>query len=385
VFNKIKVLIAMIEILTTLLTSSAPHFVPKKIDTPIKKPNFAAMEKAEPPTEGPANDMIQDAESPTAPTNGAVTDNNTDHNDCQDNNSKNADDSNHNNVADVAPDNEEYVDDKSDTSQDHQDNDKPDHTEPSVPKPTDPPKDQETKPTEPIQKPNLDNAEQKPTEPIQNPTEPVTKPESDEEANDVVAPTKPNNENNAPNIDVVVPTEPTEQMCIEHDFELFDTTIDTSYELYDYVTDTYKCKNCNAQQSNVHAAKSDISNEDIQKAETTVINYVNDARRKSGLKELWTDSEWDAWANTRAKELAKQYSHRRPNGEDWTYAIDDYFTIGENIAFGQTSGINFYRAFYNSPQHRDTMMCPDAVGIAVGIYIDSNGTPYCAMIIIGAF
>jgi uncharacterized protein YkwD len=175
------------------------------------------------------------------------------------------------------------------------------------------------------------------------------------------------------------------QECAEHIMVLENTQVDSEYELYNYVTDCYKCEKCNYVSVSVHVANANVSESVIGAAEATIINYVNSAREEKGLSRLWTNSEWDSWAKTRSRELSIEYGHQRPNGESWAYAIGDCYTIGENVASGQSSGKDFYFAFNNSASHRDTMMSKEAIGIAVDIYIDSDGTTYCAMIIIGSY
>jgi len=108
-------------------------------------------------------------------------------------------------------------------------------------------------------------------------------------------------------------------------------------------------------------------------------------RAEKGLTTLWTDWSWNDWAATRAYELSISYGHGRPGGGSWINAIGDNYTIGENIAAGQSSGYNFYCAFLNSPQHYDLMIAEDAVGIGVGIYVAEDGSTYCAMVILGSY
>ena len=184
--------------------------------------------------------------------------------------------------------------------------------------------------------------------------------------------------------DTAVPPDVNEDkphVCEEHKMELTQTKIDASYELCNYVTDYYKCVNCGHSTSEVHMASANASNATIVNAERTVAAYANKLRKDNGLSELWTNPAWDAWADVRAKELATLYAHSRPNGSSWTHAEGNTYTIGENIAAGKTAGIDFYIAFANSAQHRNLMLDENAVGLAVGIYVDENGRTYCAMIV----
>lgn len=199
-----------------------------------------------------------------------------------------------------------------------------------------------------------------------------------------------NKNNNSNNInkqesnpqDPVSPVQPqkptiTKPVCVTHDLCLNSTKIINSYQLYNYVSDNYKCKNCNYSESIDHRSMSNVSQSTIRNAENDVVKYVNQLRTESGLSELWVRNDWNAWARNRAESISKNYSHI-----GWTNAIDNTYTLAENIASGQASGLDFYNAFLSSSSHKGAMIKSNAVGIAVGIYVDLNGQSYCAMSII---
>jgi uncharacterized protein YkwD len=183
--------------------------------------------------------------------------------------------------------------------------------------------------------------------------------------------------------DAVSPSENGATPCVEHEMIFANTTIESKYQLYNYVTDHYKCANCDYSESKVHIASAELSNSELSLIANQIVYYVNSLRAENGLPALWTSSDWSAWANIRAVELDTVYGHNRPSGGSWMTGIGGNFTIGENISVGHASGYEFYIAFCNSSQHRSIMLSEDAVGIAVGLYADADGNTYCAMVIIG--
>ena len=112
---------------------------------------------------------------------------------------------------------------------------------------------------------------------------------------------------------------------------------------------------------------------------------MNNLRTSNGLSKLWRNDYWDSWAATRAQELAVKYGHSRPNGGSWTNSDGTYFTVGENVASGNSSGYDFYLAFVNSGSHYGTMTIDSAVGVGIGIYVDAQGRTYCAMVLVAPF
>ena len=243
----------------------------------------------------------------------------------------------------------------------------------------------ETKPveTKPTEKPTEAPTTAPTTAPTAKPTESVTtattQPNKEEpETPPTEAPTE-KEEDSGPSTTI------TPSKCENHELEFIETKVETQYELYNYVTDYYKCKKCDYTSADTHVASANVSESTLATAESNIVSCVNSLRSSNGLNELWTNGTWNAWADTRASELAVIYGHNRPNGGLWIYSDGTYYSVAENIAAGQSSGYNFYNAFLNSPQHKSAMLESEAVGIAVGIYVDENGATYCAMVMIAGY
>ena len=184
---------------------------------------------------------------------------------------------------------------------------------------------------------------------------------------------------NEPVQDIVIyePIVTPQTECTNHNLVLTKTEVIVECDLYNYVTDWFKCTNCGYQETYDHRADNDVSGSALNSAANEIISLVNNLRASNGLNTLWTDGSWDAWADKRANDLTVSYGH---NG--WTNAIGSTYTLAENIAAGCESGTDFFNAFCGSASHYNAMLLEEAVGIAVSVSVDSNGTPYCAMCII---
>ena len=104
--------------------------------------------------------------------------------------------------------------------------------------------------------------------------------------------------------------------------------------------------------------------------EDKVIELVNIERAKYGIPKLSTDSMFRDSANLRAKEIATSFSHTRPDGSSYLYALPPGLGYwGENIAMGQTSPEKVMEAWMNSEVHRANILSKDFITIGVGYFI----------------
>ena len=116
-----------------------------------------------------------------------------------------------------------------------------------------------------------------------------------------------------------------------------------------------------------------VDSEDMD-SEQIVISIVNRHRAAEGLGELSHSSALSAAAKTRAKELAVNYSHLRPDGTLW-YTIAPG-VAGENIAKGQTSATGVMNDWMNSEGHRKNILTKSYTEIGVGCYYDNATDTY---------
>lgn len=113
---------------------------------------------------------------------------------------------------------------------------------------------------------------------------------------------------------------------------------------------------------------------------------VNAARKKAGLRILTSNSLLDKAAQRHAEDmLARGYfAHKSPAGktvrERARSAGYQWHSIGENIAYGQTSVGEVMETWLNSPGHRKNILTPDfaelGVGIAMGLGTDGKYQVY---------
>ena len=103
-----------------------------------------------------------------------------------------------------------------------------------------------------------------------------------------------------------------------------------------------------------------------------VVSLVNAERAKEELAELKMSTALNAVAVTRAKELATEFAHVRPDGRDCFTALTDagivYTSVGENIAEGQTTPKEVMESWMNSEGHRQNIMSADYTQMGVGYY-----------------
>lgn len=263
----------------------------------------------------------------------------------------------------------------------------PEETKPAETKPseTNPPADtkpkEETTPTTPKKEEQSKPTEPKPTEPPAT-EPPVTEPPATEPPTET--PTEPEApETQIPTIELPQ-TGPVKE-CTTHDMVFDNSVVNAEYAFTKSVTDYYVCSVCGYECNETRDVKRDVSDAELASYANEIVRYVNAARAEAGLSELWTSSEFTSYAKTRANEQIERYGHIRPNGASYAFASGNYYTLGENTSAGYSSARGFYNAFMNSASHRGYIMYEEAVGIAVGISVGDDGTPYCVMHIICSY
>ena len=120
-------------------------------------------------------------------------------------------------------------------------------------------------------------------------------------------------------------------------------------------------------------------NQSTQTGAQAVVQQVNTVRARNGLRTLRQDAAMTRAANIRAAELAKKFSHTRPNGGRGLAILSEmgvsYRTAGENIAAGQTSAQVVMSAWMGSSGHRANILSSRFGRIGVGQAV-INGRTY---------
>jgi len=91
-----------------------------------------------------------------------------------------------------------------------------------------------------------------------------------------------------------------------------------------------------------------------------VLDLVNQEREAAGLKDLQLNEDLNRVAELRAQEIVENWSHTRPNGEEWKTAFKDAGVSasyrGENLAMGQSSAEVTVDGWMSSEGHRDNIL-----------------------------
>ncbi len=120
-----------------------------------------------------------------------------------------------------------------------------------------------------------------------------------------------------------------------------------------------------------------------------VINTVNNIRVSYGLNELAVTPLLLEVSNTRAEELAENFSHNRPDGSLCFTALKEagitYSFVAENIAAGRADPVSTVDQWMNSEGHRENILGENYTHIGIGYYYDADSTygHYWSMFLIG--
>ncbi len=135
---------------------------------------------------------------------------------------------------------------------------------------------------------------------------------------------------------------------------------------------------------------SQVSEEPVQKTPeelaAELMNLINLTRSNYGLAPYITDNAaLNAAAWVRAAEIAKSYSHTRPDGTPCSTAYPPYLAAGENTAKEYNTVQNVYTYWMASPSNRGNITDEYKYGYdaaAVGVHISEDGTYYWVFCVI---
>lgn len=97
-----------------------------------------------------------------------------------------------------------------------------------------------------------------------------------------------------------------------------------------------------------------------------LVNEVNADRARYGLGRLSVDPALTEAARTRAQEIARKFSHTRPDGRSWSTVYSGAYA--ENIARGYSTAYKCQAAFMSSAGHRGNVLRPQYTKIGVCAY-----------------
>lgn len=117
--------------------------------------------------------------------------------------------------------------------------------------------------------------------------------------------------------------------------------------------------------------------------ENKTIRLINKERRKYGYASFDKNPLLQSAAQKRAKELAKKFSHKRPNGYKWTSAISmdyDFVRAAENIGRDFATPQQVVDAWMDKSNTKAKIISKKYKEIGVGVYLSSDGYLYwCAI------
>lgn len=122
--------------------------------------------------------------------------------------------------------------------------------------------------------------------------------------------------------------------------------------------------------------------------EEKVIELVNKERKAAGKSELQPNDTLNEIAAVRAKEIAENFSHNRPDGSSCFTAYNDagytnYTAAAENIAYNYSdSAVDVMTIWMNSSGHKANILSGDLTQIGVGCY-ESGGRYYWVQVFAG--
>lgn len=116
----------------------------------------------------------------------------------------------------------------------------------------------------------------------------------------------------------------------------------------------------------------------------TVLKEINAKRKAAQIASLTADSTLNYVADQRAKEIAKKFSHTRPDGRESVTILNDYKVsfgkAGENIACCISTPEGVVAAWSNSAAHNRCMLNPDYSHAGLGRIV-SDGCTYWVLLL----
>jgi len=115
-----------------------------------------------------------------------------------------------------------------------------------------------------------------------------------------------------------------------------------------------------------------------------VIRLTNLERERAGAPRLEANLLLTQAAEIRAREIARSFSHTRPNGSQWASVIEEtglsLGSWGENIAGGQLTAASVVSSWMGSPGHRENIVRQNFDQIGVAVYRDESGRLHWAQL-----
>ncbi len=115
--------------------------------------------------------------------------------------------------------------------------------------------------------------------------------------------------------------------------------------------------------------------EDERKRIFEAYEILNTVRKDEGLSELIWDAKLEECALIRAQEIATNFDHNRPDGQEW-YTIYPGGLLGENICKGSEHADMVMEDWLKNQPDRENFLNDGFTRVAMAVYKDAKGQCY---------
>ena len=123
-----------------------------------------------------------------------------------------------------------------------------------------------------------------------------------------------------------------------------------------------------------------LTEDNLQELREEMLELVNAERADAGLPALRLNDEVCAYAQIRANEVSSNFSHTRPNGENYWTELGrlgiEYYPGGENISAGSNDPADTVARWMDSPGHRANILKEGIGQIGIGFVEVDSGYHY---------
>ena len=123
-------------------------------------------------------------------------------------------------------------------------------------------------------------------------------------------------------------------------------------------------------------ANNNVVDENFTVFAQNALEEMNQKRREYGLPDLIWSSELAQAAIIRATEASQNWSHTRPNGEQYNTVSDQ--VMGENLAKNYPDAFSTVEAWMNSDSHRANILDKDLRTVGIAMIETADGQNFCA-------
>lgn len=110
----------------------------------------------------------------------------------------------------------------------------------------------------------------------------------------------------------------------------------------------------------------------IDKNVKEMLALINAERKKAGRTQLKYSYDLDSYANLRAKELVKDFSHTRPDGTEFYSGTPYKSGVAEDIAAGFADAKNLFKSWMENPEYLKGITKAEYDKVAFGFFTDQK-------------